>query len=153
MRRTSILLVAVVLGGALTSAPAEGARPKVRKASEAYTATQAVMLGFNPLPEGYVGDCDPTTDQACVRFEIGPKERYFTLEVKDVTGLPVYAAVFAPDGSDVVDVCGRTDEPVAAPGGYVDVWLTSGNCYGTQTPSVPTTGTVEASFSVSASAL
>lgn len=153
MRRTSILLVAAVLGGVLASAPAEGARPKVRKASEAYTATQAVMVGFDPLPQGYVGDCDPTADEGCVRFELKPKERYFTLEVKDQTGLPVYAAVFAPDGSDVGDVCGRTEEPLPAPGGYVDVWLTSGNCYGTQSPSVPTTGTVEASFSAAASAL
>lgn len=133
--------------------PGGSSGPSVRTATEEYSGGQAFLIGYEPTPVAYVGDCDPATDTGCVRFSLSKKDRFFTLKVNDQSGLPVYAAVFAPDGSEIGEVCGETDKPIASPGGFIDVWLTYGNCYGSLSPSLPTVGTVEASFSRSRSAL
>lgn len=152
MRLRAASVVSVLLVGVLAG-PSGAGRPKVRMASAPYTGALAALVGTSTTPNAYVGDCDPNADSGCVRFEIRRGERYLTLKVEDQTGLPVYAVAFAPDGSEVGEVCGSSDEPIAAPGGYVDVWVTAGACYGSTSPSLPTTGTVQASFASKSSAL
>lgn len=152
MRRSLALTAAVlVIGGGTAGARAPAG--DVRTESKPYVGAQAFLLGYAGSPNAYVGDCDPRADQGCVRFELRRKDRYFTLTIHDDSGLPVYAVAFAPDGSEVGEACGETSQPLASPGAYVDVWLTYGSCYESPSPSVPTTGTVEASFARSRSEL
>jgi hypothetical protein len=121
--------------------------------TEDYAGAQAILVGNHMTPSAYIGDCDPTTDDACVRFRLRSDDRFFTLEVDDQTGAPVYAVAFGPDGSEVGEVCGEKTEPLPSPGAFVDVWLTYGSCFDSVSPSVPTVGVVEATFSRYRSAL
>lgn len=139
-----VAAVTALVGTGATVAGASGS--VVRRASEPYTGAQAALLGYEGSPNAYIGDCDPSADQGCVRFELRRKDRYFTLAINDATGLPVYGVVFGPDGSEIGEVCGETSKPLASPGGFVDVWLTFGSCYENVTPSIPTNGSVEATF-------
>lgn len=136
-----------------SAAPSARSGAAVRTATEEYSGAQAFLIGYEATPAAYVGDCDPTTDEGCVRFSLKMKDRFFTLKIEDQTGLPVFGVVFSPDGSEIANVCGESKKPIASPGGFVDVWLTYGSCWESPSPSVPTIGTVEASFSKSRSAL
>lgn len=91
--------------------------------------------------------CHPYQSVGCVRFTMEERERYVSLELHDATGLTAGGLVL--DGTDefIGDVCGMTKRPLAPGGGYVEVWLVAGTCYGTNTPSVVSTGTVVATFS------
>jgi hypothetical protein len=135
-----------MLGGPLAPSGVAARSSGVRTESKEYTGAFAAQLGYEPTPNAYAGDCDPTSDAACVRFELKPKDRFFKLEITDQTGQAVYAVAFAPDGSEVIDFCGAMETPAAAPGAFLDVWITAGTCFAAPTPSAPTIGVVEAQF-------
>lgn len=151
MKRVTVALLILGLFAASGAQGAEG-RKHVRTATEEYSGAQAILIGYESTPSVYAGDCDPATDQGCVRFLLKKRDRFFTLKIQDQTGLPVYAVVFSGT-REIADVCGKTTEPVASPGRFIDVWLTYGTCYESPTPSFPTIGTVQASFSWSRSDL
>ena len=151
MRKAALLIVIVLVH--VSALPAHGkSSDGTRTASKPYTGAQAVLVGNAGTPSAYVGDCDPAEDSGCVRFKLGNKDRYFTLAVRDTTGLPVYAVVFS-DGIELVDFCGETAEPVRRTTRFIEVWLTYGTCYESPTPSLPTTGVVEATFAPTRGAL
>lgn len=139
------ILVAVVSATASEPPPAAASKPARRVVTESYTGALAVLIGNESTPSAYVGDCDPGEDEGCVRFSLRPGDRFIRFAIDDATGQPVYGTVWGSDGSELGDICG-VSEPIPSPGGFVDVWLTYGNCWkGVQT-SAPTTGTVTATI-------
>lgn len=135
-----VLMAALI---AAVTASSSSAKPPAREVTKEYTGALALLVGTSNTPAAYVGDCDPYESEACVRFRLRPKDRFIRLRIQDATGLPIYAAVFAPDGSQVGEACGES-EPIPSPGMFVDVWPTVGQCYEGVQPSLPTQGTITA---------
>lgn len=77
-------------------------------------------------------------------------EVYVDLEIADDSGAPITAAVWQEDGDTTV-ICNATSAPIDIMGGaavHVQVFfdLTPAAFAGCETPSMPTTGTVTATF-------
>jgi hypothetical protein len=132
-----------LLVGLLTGSPVSAGRPKrtERIVTVPYTLTSAVNV-----PGLFAGRCgDEST--GCPRVRLKRNERWVSLEVKDVTGLPVYAYAFVVGGDPVGEACGRTEKPFYAFAYEIEIYISTGVCYGTTTPSIPTTGEVVVTLS------
>jgi len=137
------LLMIALLVGLLTGSPVSAGRPKrtERIVTVPYTLTSAVNV-----PGLFAGRCgDEST--GCPRVRLKRNERWVSLEVKDVTGQPIYAYAFADGGDPVGEACGRTEKPFYAFAYEIEIYISTGVCYGTTTPSIPTTGEVVVTLS------
>lgn len=148
-------LLAVVLTILLSSVAgtAAGAGRQSRKVTLAYEHP-AVALGIG-TPMGThtgAGYCDPETapppaNQGCLRLKIRGSDRSVDIEIKDAHGLPVQGWLVDATGRVMSTVCGATESSIDlgyTP--YVDLWLVAGTCAGGTWPSVPTIGTITATF-------
>ncbi len=148
----SIGATVLVTAGAVV-APAGAARG-TREATLPYAGPAYAASVSTPLPSSTLaGYCDPGTAQppsnGCVRFPLKRGDLYLSLRIDDATSLPVLGAVVDSNGQVLGFFCGATEEPFRLPSGtsYVDVWAVAGNCPSVAQASVPTTGTITATFS------
>lgn len=151
--------VFVTIGATLLVAPGfatapAGAAGGSREISLPYTGPAYAVSISTPLPSSTLGGyCEPGTAEppshGCVRFPLRKSDRYLALRIDDTTTLPVLGAVVDSNGRVLGLFCGATEKPFELPryAAYVDVWAVAGNCPSVAQPSIPTTGTVTASFS------
>jgi hypothetical protein len=135
-------------------APANGASRGVRETSLEYVGPAYGVSISTPVPSSTIaGFCDPgiphPPSKGCVRFSIMKGERFVALSIEDVTTLPVLGVAVDSHGRVLKVFCGATDGRLQLPpdAAHIDVWAMAGNCPDVVTPSVPTTGTITASFS------
>jgi hypothetical protein len=138
-----ILVMVVSLGLLVVSlGTAEAAKP---------TRTERTVQGsYGPYPAPVTGCNSPLGPFACLIVHTRPTERFFTAEVTDTHGQPVYVEV-SHTGRAPVSFCGKTTRPIEIePGSSLefDIGL---NRWGI-TPDCPahrikTTGTIRVTLS------
>jgi hypothetical protein len=151
-RWLSVSAVAVCLAAAF--GPAAGARTRPpREMSLPYAGPAYGASISTPVPSSTVaGYCDPGIPQppskGCVRFPVQRGDRFVSLRIDDVTTLPVLGVAVDSHGRVLGLFCGATERPLQLPpdSAHVDVWAVAGNCPSVAQPSVPTTGTITATF-------
>jgi hypothetical protein len=100
---------------------------------------------------GWIARCDQMTGVGCVRFEPSGQDRYATIDIADASGRPIsyYAMQYMNDHirGYGLPTCGATPHTFHVKVGYyLEIYvLPSGG--GPCSPSMPTTGTVTATFS------
>lgn len=151
MKKVILTIGAVVLITAGTS-PAGAARTREMKLP--YVGPAYGVSVSTPLPSSTLGGyCDPGVSQppsnGCVRFPIKKGDRYVSLRIDDLSTLPVLGVVVDAHGRVLGLFCGATEGPLGVPPdvNHIDVWAVAGNCPSVAQPSVPTTGTITATFS------
>lgn len=153
MRKVLVTLgVAVMISVGAAATPAGAARD-AREMSLPYVGPAYGASISTPVPSSTVaGYCDPGIPQppskGCVRFPIKRGDRFVSLRVDDVTTLPVLGIAVDSHGRVLGLFCGATEVPLQLPpdAAHVDVWAVAGNCPSVAQPSVPTTGTITATF-------
>jgi hypothetical protein len=99
------------------------------------------------------GYCDPGTAQppsnGCVRFPVRTGDSLLSIRIDDLSTQPVLGAAVDSHGQVLGIFCGATEKPFQLHSGtaFVDVWAVAGNCPSVARPSIPTTGTITATFS------
>lgn len=150
-RRGAIFLSSALLAGSLLPAAAEAKRPKPRTETGEYSTPSTAVTPVHP---GGVAVCNQggvvEGNRGCVDFPVMMHERFLTLEIVDLSGLPVPGFVAqSADISEWIPICGSTDKPLKIiPGAPMTVWT-----YAYRSPNLPlcagsaTTGTITATFS------
>ena len=156
MRKTVTLLVILGLLAGAMAAPAE-AKKKKKKKKPRVVEVEYTGGGIGVIAAGLGGGICPMTEPGsgeCIEIPLMPGEKYVKVEVKDATGLGPAGFITQGDvdGDGVADgygdFCGAHEEPVAlnSPSIPVRVSFYPGVC-ASGMPSVPTTGTIVATFS------
>lgn len=148
LSRSSIALLALLVSLAwLQSSPAAG-RPidTEQRVVEREYRSPALGVFAGPANSGaWYFDCEEQV--GCVIFRARSGEKYLSVEVRDISGLPVYARVMTPGGHLIADVCEQTERPLKLRGtSEVVIHLVPGLCRDGR-PSSPSLGTVVATFS------
>lgn len=154
MKRLFVTIgVTVLVTAGAATAPAGAARA-AREAALPYVGPAYAVSMSTPIPSSTTtGYCDPGTAQppsnGCVRFPVKRGDLFLSLRIDDLTTLPVLGAAVDSHGQLLGLFCGATEKPFQLHSGtsYVDVWVVAGNCPSVAQPSVPTTGTISATFS------
>ncbi len=148
LNRTVLLIVAVVLSfSVIVPARARGSsEPREAEAPYQSAAPGGNLITPDPAAsqtQAYAYDCG--WGIGCVLFRVRPGERSASFEVRDATGLPVYAE--ASSVSEILGTfCGKSTKPIDVRGvSTVFITILAGNCPDLM-PSAPTTGTVHATF-------
>ncbi len=142
-RRLGLVAIAAVIAGALAT-PAQGAPRRAHMEEFPYQTPAAGAHAV--LAYGWYYDCE--MQLGCVIIPSARRDRWVDLEIRDVTGAPVYGAVYSmPGGHHYRDFCGSTDRRLHVRKGIeLLVHVIPGVCPGTTTPSTPTKGAVVATF-------
>lgn len=153
MKKLFVTIGATLLVAAGAASPAGAARG-AREVVLPYVGPAYAVSVSTPLPSWTMaGYCDPGTTEppsnGCVRFPVKRNDRYLSLRIDDSTGQPVLGTAVDSNGEVLGRFCGATEQPFQLISGaaFVDVWAVAGNCPSVAQPSVPTTGTITATFS------
>ncbi|HVF52318.1 MAG TPA: hypothetical protein VNC78_01795 [Actinomycetota bacterium] len=149
-RRHRAALLALVLGGSLGAAvtPAGANIPPPRSVEEVYQGAEGIVTSNAGIHQNVAGEA-----QVFFRPERG--ERSFMIEIVDQAGQNVAAGVYVDrngngridEKDNGFDMCGATEAPTYLDGAsQVIVEIYAGECVGSTTPSVPTSGVVRATF-------
>ena len=138
-----LLILVAVLGLALGSVSTATAKDQPR--------TQRTVQGsYGPYPAPVTGCNDVLSAFACMHVSTRGQEAFFTAEVKDTHGLPVYVQVYDRYGY-LGEFCGRTSKPMKLGRGAalrffvgLPVWGVQFTC---PQHSVKTTGTIRVTLS------
>ncbi|MDQ4125776.1 MAG: hypothetical protein M3134_09280 [Actinomycetota bacterium] len=153
MNKAIVAMVAALLATAATGVSSASAA-RLREMTEPYTGPAYAVSISTPLPSSTLGGyCDPGISEppsrGCVRFPVKKGDRYVSFRIDDLTTLPVLGVAVDSHGRVLGLFCGATEQPfrLAPDAAHVDVWAVVGNCPEVPQPSLPTTGTITASFS------
>jgi hypothetical protein len=103
MKRLIILIAVLVLGaGSVSTAAAQGTPPRVQR---------TVTGSYGPYPAPVTGCNSALGTFACLYLDARSKEAFFTAEVRDTHGLPVYVEVWDRH-QFLASFCGTTSEPI-----------------------------------------
>ena len=154
MKKLFVTIEATLLVTAGAAASPAGVARGARETALPYVGPAYGVSVSTPMPSSTLaGYCDPGTAQppsnGCVRFPVKRGDSYLSLRIDDATKLPVLGAAVDSNGEVLGLFCGATEDPFRIPSGaaFVDVWAVAGNCPSVAQPSVPTTGTITATFS------
>ena len=161
MKKAITVALTIGLVAASLAMPAEAA--KVKKKKPVKKVTRVVEIPYTgggvgvstPGPSGGVCPFTEPGSAECIEIAPAPNERYISIEIKDA--LPTTVAGFISqgdvDGDGINDLygdfCGAHTEPVELQGGaaLVRVSFYPGVCSNAGGVSLPTTGTIVATFS------
>jgi hypothetical protein len=140
--------------GSLTTATAGAVRgDRTREVSASYTGPAYAASVSTPVPSSTLaGYCNPEEatppSKGCPRFTRKKADRFVSIRISDRTGLPVLGAAVDSGGRVLGLFCAETRAPLALPQdvAHIDVWVVAGTCPNAAGPSVPTTGTITATF-------
>lgn len=154
MKKLVVTIAATLLVTAGAAPSPAGTARAARESTLPYVGPAYAASVSTPMPSSTLGGyCDPGTaeppSKGCVRFPVKAKDRFLSLRIDDLTTLPVLGAAVDSHGQVLGLFCGATEEPFLLTSGtaFVDVWAVAGNCPSVAQPSVPTTGTITATFS------
>lgn len=154
MKKLVVTIGATLLVTAGAAPSPAGAARGAREATLPYAGPAYAVSVSTPIPSSTLGGyCDPGTAQppsnGCVRFPVKKGDHFLSLRIEDLTTLPVLGAAVDSHGQVLGLFCGATEKPFQLLSGtaYIDVWAVAGNCPSVTQPSVPTTGTITATFS------
>ncbi len=147
LRSPLIVFFALLAVSVLPPAEARGSsRPRQAEVPYQSAAVGANLITPDPAAnqtQAYAYDCGRGI--GCVLFRVKPGERSASFEVRDATGLPVYAEASSV-GETLGKFCGKSMKPIDVRGvSTVFITILGGNCLDLM-PSAPTTGTVQATF-------
>jgi hypothetical protein len=165
VKKAITIALTIGLVAASLAMPAEAAKKKkkVAKPAPVTKVERVVEVAYQgggigvASPAGTAGACPMTSPGSleCIEIPPMPGERYVSIEIKDA--LPLTAAGFISqgdvDGDGISDgygeFCGKHEEPVELQGGaaLVRVSFYPGVCSNAGGVSLPTTGTIVATFS------
>lgn len=163
MKKTLTVALTIGLVAASLAMPAEAAKKKKKKVAPLTKIERVVEVPYQgsgigvASPAATAGACPFTSPGSGECIEIPPMEgeRYVSIEIKDA--LPLTAAGFISqgdvDGDGISDgygeFCGKHEAPVELQGGaaLVRVSFYPGVCSNAGGVSLPTTGTIVATFS------
>lgn len=148
MKKIVSVAIAIGLLAGFSALPADAKKPKkvTRVAEGTYDAPPLVV----------VGTCAQTGAVGCVSFATSPKERYFSAEVTDQHGQPVYVSIGQDTNGDSQDdatvgaFCGKTTEPIPFdPSAELHFWVgfTPDPGFAGCAPGIATSGSIKATFS------
>ena len=148
MRRTSIVLLTIILALGVVATPGGAAKkPRQRTVETPYSEPALGTAG--------IGLCFPGA--SCVFVEPMTGERYVSVEVVDDLGLPVYASVMQDTNGDgswlatddyTVHICGKSAAPIEIdPSLTVAVWVWQGPGVSPACPGLASSGVVKTAFS------
>jgi hypothetical protein len=144
-RALTAVAAAAIVAGTMSGTAGAKVAPASRTLEAEYV-TPAVGVSPQEGTKAYFYDCK--NGIGCALLELGPKDRYATIEIDDAAGQQAYGVVYRVPGFDVIgDFCGSTGE--AWPTGGADellVHVVPGACESGE-PSVATTGVVRATVS------
>lgn len=147
MLKRTVLLMLVLSFSVIVPAVARGSsRPRGAEAPYQSAAAGASLITPDPAAnqiQAYAYDCEKGI--GCVLFRVKRDERFASFEVRDATGLPLYAE--ASSVSERLGMfCGKSTKPIDVRGvSTVFITILAGNCPD-HMPSAPTAGTVHARF-------
>ena len=139
MKKSLIALLALGLLVGSIASPAAAGKKKGRVAEADYAAPAAFQ--WNPTGDANIGG---------VSFPTAANENFVSLEIEDVSGMPVSAAAGQdPEGDGTVSTtrfCGAIEKLPIEPGLDVTVFVFPGPCTSPPAPGFATQGTVTATF-------
>lgn len=154
MKKLFVTIGAALLVTAGGAASPAGAARGTREAALPYVGPAYAVSVSTPMPSSTLGGyCDPGTaeppSKGCVRFPVKRGDSFVSLRIADLTKQPVLGAAVDSNGEVLGLFCGATEKAYRISSGvsHVDVWAVAGNCPSVAQPSVPTTGTITATFS------
>ncbi len=138
-----LLLATVGFGGSRSLA----SEPRQRVVTSSYLTPVlggSVSTGGGGLT-AYSWDC--TKKVGCVTFDVKKKDRYVSLQIEDAAGQSALGYIeLMPGGYHLGTFCGKTEDPIfVRHASEILVHVIAGTCPA-GTPSIVTTGVVEATF-------
>ncbi|HVL64145.1 MAG TPA: hypothetical protein VM573_03130 [Actinomycetota bacterium] len=140
---TTFMVLGLVVGSVATAEAGKPERKRVERTVEgSYGAYPAPVTGCNNALGSY----------ACMIVEARSTEAFFTAQVRDAHGQPVFVQVRS-DGAQVATFCGETPEPIRiARGSSLEFYVALENWPGDFQPDCPanrvkTNGTISVTLS------
>ena len=142
------LILVMVLGLVAGSVATAEARGKKRPAR----VERTVERSYGSYPAPVTGCNEPLGSYACLIVQTRPTERFFSAQVTDAHGQPVYVEVRVFSGSNVRlhTFCGETEQPIRfIPGSSLELDVALGRSVDLDCPTnrVKTTGTISVTLS------